>query len=810
MMRRYLFLIFLIGLAGCRPEPGVEVSSPSASASPVKEQARPVRSEAVDKLARELTSKADSPDEMAQAIFSHLTSKMVYSADAVQEGASVVLREQRGNSQGLAELFHALATSAGLKSKVISGQFKTFSGDVQAPYYWNSLRLPQGWVYFDVAQGVQADEGQKAVWSAVSAKEMRFTHFAPDFGVASADWKQMPRLLPSFFQAGFKPGATPLGELKDGVFQLKLEKTEDVSLEGTLVGVDGADIEGAVQVEQSQGAVELKAYFPSAGDYQLRLWSHSKGASASVFVGSYILKADKGVTVDARPTPSVAVVSATPSPSQPAPVFHPVEGIAEEIQLKAFQLAGHLRSDREKAHALYRYLAETISYDADSYFNLENTQYPDQEALAVFRRGSAVCAGYSNLFNDMAKSVGLESEVVGGLIKGSPGTPEDRRLHAWNAVKIDGRWMLLDSTWGAGNVSDKTRSFTRKPTDDWFLPPAEQFLFSHFPDDSKWLLTSNELTRQDFEMLPELTPLYFKRGLKLADERTGIYEAPGEMELTVDSLKGARVSAQVHYNDEELPSYANVIQSGSRATIKARFPEAGRYELILFAFEPGKNQGQSVGKIYVRSTAGKKGPLPDYEPNFTQLGLRLERPGKGLYTFDEEARLRLFRPSSATRISAQVYGSDGSALEQMTLVNTKSDTEVEVRARCPASGRYKLVLFAGAQGAEKIQSVATVQLQAAKGGARYPLCYGDFYSLQCELRKGTQGEPFAGDPGVIALRVPGKESLFLKQGSGRHEEFKASNGSFVLRHNGEPGDMVVSYLSGNAYRSLMKYEVRTQ
>ena len=144
MMRRYLFLIFLIGLAGCRPEPGVEASSPSASASPVKEQARPVRSEAVDKLARELTSKADSPEEMAQAIFSHLTSKMVYSADAVQEGASVVLREQRGNSQGLAELFHALATSAGLKSKVISGQFKTFSGDVQAPYYWNSLRLPQG------------------------------------------------------------------------------------------------------------------------------------------------------------------------------------------------------------------------------------------------------------------------------------------------------------------------------------------------------------------------------------------------------------------------------------------------------------------------------------------------------------------------------------------------------------------------------------------------------------------------------------------------------------------------------------------
>ena len=769
-----------------------------------------VRSEAIEKLALELTGQAASPSEMAQAIYSHLTSKMVYSPEFTQEGASIVLREQRGNSKGLAELFHSLATSAGLKSKVVSGQVKTFSGDIREPHYWNAVRLPRGWVYFDVAQGIEADEGQKAVWSEVSPQEMRFTHSAPEFGATPADWKRWPRLLPSFFRAGFKPGPNPLGESKAGVFQLSVEKAEDVSLEGTLVGVDGSDIEGAVQIQQSQGGADVKVYFPSAGDYQLRLWSHSEGASASVFVGSHILKAGEGVALDARPTPSVAVASPSPSTSQPAPVFQPVEGIAQEIQLKAFQLAGHLPTEREKAYALYRYLAETIRYDTDSYYNLENTQYPDQEALAVFRRGNAVCAGYSNLFNEMAKSVGLESEVVEGLIKGSPGTPEDRRLHAWNAVKVDGRWQLLDSTWGAGSVSDKTRSFTPKPSDDWFFPPAEQFRFSHFPNDSKWLLTSEELTRSEFEMLPELSPLFFKKGLKLADERTGIYEAPGEMELVVDSLKGARVSAQVQFNDEELPGYANVMQSGSRNTVKARFPQPGRYELILFAFEPGKNQGQSVGKIYVRSTVGKKGPLPDYEPNFSALGLRLERPDKGLYQFEDEVKVRLFRPTPSTRISAQVYKSDGSALEQMTLVNTKSDSEVVVRARCPASGRYKLVLFAGGQGAEKIQSVATLELEAARGGSRFPLCYGDFFSLQCELRKGTQGEPPPGNPGVIALRVPGKDSLFLKQGDGRHQEVRAKNGTFVIRHDGVPGDMVISYLNGNAYRSLMKYEIRAQ
>lgn len=36
---------------------------------------------------------------------------------------------------------------------------------------------------------------------------------------------------------------------------------------------------------------------------------------------------------------------------------------------------------------------------------------------------------------------------------------EGDSTHAWNAVYLEGRWHLLDSTWGSGNV-DTSGKFT--------------------------------------------------------------------------------------------------------------------------------------------------------------------------------------------------------------------------------------------------------------------------------------------------------------------------------------------------------------
>ena len=78
--------------------------------------------------------------------------------------------------------------------------------------------------------------------------------------------------------------------------------------------------------------------------------------------------------------------------------------------------------------------------------------------------------------------------------------------HAWNSVKVDGKWILLDATWGAGYVSGK--DFTRRKRHDvWWNVDPYWMLFTHYPDDAKWQLTDVTYSEQDFDKLPRIHPL---------------------------------------------------------------------------------------------------------------------------------------------------------------------------------------------------------------------------------------------------------------------------------------------------------------
>ena len=61
------------------------------------------------------------------------------------------------------------------------------------------------------------------------------------------------------------------------------------------------------------------------------------------------------------------------------------------------------------------------------------------------------------------RSAGLEVEEVSGVSKGAGYEPgmftqnhdnTDDGAHAWNKVKIDGTWFLMDATWSAGACSE--------------------------------------------------------------------------------------------------------------------------------------------------------------------------------------------------------------------------------------------------------------------------------------------------------------------------------------------------------------------
>lgn len=134
------------------------------------------------------------------------------------------------------------------------------------------------------------------------------------------------------------------------------------------------------------------------------------------------------------------------------------------------------QSDRDKAYAAFCWIRANISYDNYTkwqrrYGSSGANQSPD----AVIASGRGVCAGMANLFTALAQRMGLESVVVTGRASGAR-----QERHAWNAVKIDGKWGLVDIT---------------RHT---FLAPPEEFLARHFPDNPRWQLLDKPLTYEEW------------------------------------------------------------------------------------------------------------------------------------------------------------------------------------------------------------------------------------------------------------------------------------------------------------------------
>jgi hypothetical protein len=172
------------------------------------------------------------------------------------------------------------------------------------------------------------------------------------------------------------------------------------------------------------------------------------------------------------------------------------------------------KNELEKARLIYSWIATHIRYD-DEAFN--SGKYEDESADSVLVSRTAVCEGYSSLFQELGSLMGLEIEKISGYAKGYGYQPGDKFQdidHAWNAVKIDGTWQLIDVTWGSSDseTTDKGLKSTMRFDPYWFCVQPEAFIFSHFPESKEWQLTNQTITLGQYEILPFLHDNFFKLG----------------------------------------------------------------------------------------------------------------------------------------------------------------------------------------------------------------------------------------------------------------------------------------------------------
>lgn len=147
-----------------------------------------------------------------------------------------------------------------------------------------------------------------------------------------------------------------------------------------------------------------------------------------------------------------------------------VQSDAREIKEQAKTVTAGKTSDRDKAKAIYDYVAKNVSYDVEKY---ENDDFNwDDSALKTLETKTGVCQDYAYLAIAMLRANDIEARFVEGRAGGIfPGR------HAWVEANLDGEWVTMDPTWGSGYLKDG--KFVPTFNEDYFDPDMNAFKKTH-------------------------------------------------------------------------------------------------------------------------------------------------------------------------------------------------------------------------------------------------------------------------------------------------------------------------------------------
>ncbi|MFJ7951912.1 transglutaminase domain-containing protein [Lysinibacillus sp. NPDC096418] len=136
----------------------------------------------------------------------------------------------------------------------------------------------------------------------------------------------------------------------------------------------------------------------------------------------------------------------------------------EKVQKKVDQVIASIITPSmttfQKVKAVNDYIVSNATYG-------EKTKSSPHSAYALLMEGQAVCQGYALLTYKMLNQIGVETKYVVGFIDGD--VP-----HAWNLVKVDGKWYHLDTTW-----NDPLPNRPGTSSYDYFLVTDEQLKKDH-------------------------------------------------------------------------------------------------------------------------------------------------------------------------------------------------------------------------------------------------------------------------------------------------------------------------------------------
>ena len=234
-------------------------------------------------------------------------------------------------------------------------------------------------------------------------------------------------------------------------------------------------------------------------------------------------------------------------------------------------------TQEQKVYAIAKFITNNIAYGKRA-----------RTPINCMNSLEGVCQDYAELFIALCDISKIENNYVTG--DGKTSTQDIgfySSNHAWNVVKVSGKYQLYDLTWAAGVYDSETKTFKKDFNSQYFNANPEEFISNHFPDDSKWQLLETPISKEVYINSPSYSPEFKNLSLK-----SGIVRS-SEFEITFDSDKDFDSCSLYKWNLNEYGSSTGVTipltKNGTQYKLKLSEETPGVYRYSI-TFWPSKKE----------------------------------------------------------------------------------------------------------------------------------------------------------------------------------------------------------------------------
>ena len=167
----------------------------------------------------------------------------------------------------------------------------------------------------------------------------------------------------------------------------------------------------------------------------------------------------------------------------------------------AHLIADSCKTELEKVYTVYTYIAGSYKYDLNRLKLIYKREIKRELYLSeVIKKKRGVCGDFSNLFVTLCDSLNIGCFRVSGYSRTfnlfHP-VKKSYYNHAWNVVRVEGKWYVLDVTFGMQHFTNKRMDRERINYDFLFSDPVK-FGIVHLPADPVFQLLNHQRSYKDF------------------------------------------------------------------------------------------------------------------------------------------------------------------------------------------------------------------------------------------------------------------------------------------------------------------------